>query len=342
MNLDIDSLAELAQTYLSFHLGEVRFGPIDTCILVLALSVALVSAVNLWRIGTREDRQQRLDALIGAPLRRTDTTATPAQSWYHRLGTGIGATPIVGTAEQHTLLAALAAAGIKGHGNLAALIAGKVCGGTAFGTLFWLFLEWQHFFAGSTTIQLGVLAAGFFLGWRAPEVVLSRLAARRKVRIEQGMPDALDLLVICAESGLSLDQAVEQVGIDLRLSSPDVADEFAETAAEMRVLPDRSLALENMARRTGIASLRSIVTTLTQAIKFGTPLAESLRVLAGEMRAARLARIEERAARLPVLLTIPLMSLILPVLMIVIGTPLALRMIDVLGSMVGGPAALPR
>ena len=335
-NLDIDSFVELAQTYLAFHIGEIRFGPIDTCILVLSLSVALLSALNLWRIGTREDRQQRLDALIGVPLHGTDATSTQRPSWYHRLGSSIAATPIVGTAEQHTLLAALAAAGIKGHGSLAALIAGKVFGGAIFATLFWLLLQWLHFFAGSTTIQLGVLAAGFFLGWRAPEVVLSRLAARRKVRIEQGMPDALDLLVICAESGLSLDQAVEQVGLDLRLSSPDVADEFAVTAAEMRVLPDRSLALQNMAQRTGIASLRSIVATLTQAIKFGTPLAESLRVLAAEMRAARLARIEERAARLPVLLTIPLMSLILPALMIVIGTPLALRMIDVLGPMLGG------
>jgi tight adherence protein C len=335
-DLDIGSLVAFAETYLAFHVGEVSFGPIDTCILVLALSVALVSAINLWRIGTREDRQQRLDALIGVPLRGGDATVPQRRSWYHHLGSSIGATPIVGTAEQHALLAALASAGIKGHGNLAALIGGKVCGGAAFGMLFWLLLQWLHLFAGATTIQLGVVAAGFFLGWRAPEVVLSRLAAWRKVRIEQGMPDALDLLVICAESGLSLDQAVEQVGIDLRLSSPDVAEEFAETAAEMRVLPDRSLALENMARRTGIASLRSIVATLTQAIKFGTPLAESLRVLAAEMRAARLARIEERAARLPVLLTIPLMSLILPALMIVIGTPLALRMIDTLGPMLGG------
>jgi tight adherence protein C len=100
----------------------------------------------------------------------------------------------------------------------------------------------------------------------------------------------------------------------------------------MRVSPVRSQALENLAQRTGLASLQSMVATLNQSIKFGTPLAESLRVLAVEMRAERLARFEERAARLPVLLTIPLMVFILPSLMIVIGTPLALRIMDMLGK----------
>ena len=99
----------------------------------------------------------------------------------------------------------------------------------------------------------------------------------------------------------------------------------------MRVAPNRGQALENLARRTGLGSLRSIVATLNQSIKFGTPLADSLRMLAAEMRTERLARFEERAARLPVLLTLPLMAFILPSLMIVIGTPLALRIIDMLG-----------
>jgi tight adherence protein C len=99
----------------------------------------------------------------------------------------------------------------------------------------------------------------------------------------------------------------------------------------MRVSAVRSQALENLARRAGIPSLRSMVAALNQSINFGTPLAESLRVVAAEMRAERLARFEERAARLPVLLTLPLMAFILPSLVIVIGTPLALRIIDMLG-----------
>ena len=147
-----------------------------------------------------------------------------------------------------------------------------------------------------------------------------------------GMPDALDLLVICAEAGLSLDHAIEQVGHVFHRSSPEVAKEFAATAAEMRVLPVRAQALENLAERVGLASLRSIVVTLNQSIKFGTSLAESLRILAAEMRAERLTRFEQRAARLPVLLTLPLMAFVLPSLMVVIGTPLVLHIIDVLGT----------
>jgi tight adherence protein C len=142
------------------------------------------------------------------------------------------------------------------------------------------------------------------------------------------MPDALDLLVVCAEAGLSLDQAIDQVSRDLRLSHPEVAEEFEITAAEMRVAPDRGAALDSLVRRTNLETLRSITATLTQAIRFGTPLAESLRVLAAEMRTARILKIEERAARLPVLLTIPLLCFILPALFIVIGTPVVLRIYD--------------
>jgi tight adherence protein C len=171
------------------------------------------------------------------------------------------------------------------------------------------------------------------LGWRFPDFVLYRLAARRRLRIEQGIPDALDLLVICAEAGLSLDQAIEQVAHELHQANRPVADEFAETAAEMRVLADRAQALENLVERTQLPSLRGMTTTLVQAIRFGTPLAESMRVLAAEMRTERLARLEERAARLPVLLTIPMMIFVLPCLLIVIGAPLMLRILDGLHQM---------
>jgi tight adherence protein C len=338
----IASLVDTARTYLAFRAGEARLGALDTCILIMALSGALVAALNLWRIGRREDFQERLDALRGTALIRAAPTRPRHPPWYHRLGAAIAATPIIGTTEQRTLLTALAAAGIRGHGRLASLLTAKGCSAVAFLMAAWLLLEWREFFADSTTVRLAILACAVLLGWKIPDVVLSRLAARRQLRLEQGMPDALDLLVFCAEAGLSLDQAIEQVAQDLRSSSPDVAGEFAATAAEMRVLPDRTRALENLAQRAGLASLRSIVATLNQSIRFGTPLSDSLRVLAAEMRAERLARYEERAARLPVLLSLPLMGFILPAMLIVVGTPLILRMLDFLqqaaagGSGVGG------
>jgi tight adherence protein C len=329
----IESAALIFQDYLAMRIGAMQFGPRDACALFLALAAALLPALSLWRISQSEDRQKRLlNALRRVSYDRPEPSRLRGSPWYwyQRLGTLVAATKIISKAEQERLLAALVAAGIKGHGHLAALVAAKLCSGAAFVPLGWLLLEWRQFFVGAPIIRLMSLVGALILGWRCPEVVLSRLAAKRRVRLETGMPDALDLLVICAEAGLSLDHAVEQVGRVLRSTNREVAEEFAATASEMRVAPARGQALENLAQRVGLTSLRGIVAALNQSIKFGTPLAGSLRVLAAEMRAERLARFEERAARLPVLLTLPLMAFILPSLMIVIGTPLALRIIDAL------------
>lgn len=323
---------ETASTYIGVRIAEMQFSAQDVGILILALAAALLSALNLWRIGQSEDRQKRLlDALRRVSWRRPNPPPARRATWYQQFGTLVAATRVIGKAEQERLLAALVAAGIKGHGHLAALVAAKVCSAAAFVPCCWLVLEWRQFFVGASSVRLAFLVGALILGWRCPEVVLARLTARRRMRLETGIPDALDLLVICAEAGLSLDHAIEQVGRFLPSSNPEVAEEFAATAAEMRVSAVRGQALENLAARAGIASLHSIVVALNQSVRFGTPLAGSLRVLAAEMRAERLARFEARAARLPVLLTLPLMAFIMPSLLLVIGAPLALRIIDMLG-----------
>lgn len=321
----------LVQAHFALRVGKMYFGPLNACILALALAAALLSALKLWRIGEREDREKRIfQTLRGDRCPRAEPESPRSPPWYQRLGTRIASTKIIRPAKQRSLLGALVAAGIDGHGRLAGLIAGKVCGGAVMIPVCWMMLEWFRLFVGVPILRMVIVAGAFMLGWRCPEIVLSRLAMRRRIRLETSMPDALDLLVICAEAGLSLDHAIEQVGNAFRRSSPEVAKEFAATAAEMRVLPVRGQALENLAERVGLASLRSIVVTLNQSIRFGTSLAESLRILAAEMRAERLARYEQRAARLPVLLTLPLMGFVLPSLMLVIGTPLVLRIIDML------------
>jgi tight adherence protein C len=326
--MDLETLLDLVRTYLTVRLGPVSLGPIETSVFMLALTAAFFSAFYLYRILTYEEREDRLVLLRTGITTQTGRAQGPR--WYTRLGSLIAASPIIGITEQQRLLRALAAAGIKGHGDLATFTASKLCGAVAFAALAWLFFEWRQWFVGSGAIRLALVLGALMLGWRFPDFLLSRLAARRRLRIEQGIPDALDLLVICAEAGLSLDQAIEQVSQEMRQANRPVADEFAVTAAEMRVLADRAQALENLVERIRLPSLRGITTTLTQAIRFGTPLAESMRILAAEMRTERLARLEERAARLPVLLTIPMMMFILPCLLIVIGTPLMLRILDTL------------
>jgi tight adherence protein C len=318
------------ETYLTLRIGQISLSAAGTATLIAAVGLALLSAVSLWRIGKQEDRRDRLVALRGAAFDRAQTARTQRPPWYRRLGGLVAASPIVGTREQQRLLRLLAAAGINGHGSLASFITAKLSGALAMTALLALLLQWLQWWPGDTAIRLVLFLGALMLGWRLPDFILYRLGARRRLALEQGIPDALDLLVICAEAGLSLNQAIEQISRDLYPSNRTVAEEFAATAAELRVLPDVGEALDNLAQRSGLAMLRSLTATLKQSIKFGTPLADSMRILAADMRFARQARIEERAARLPVLLAIPLALFILPCLFIVIGTPLLLRVTDFL------------
>jgi len=207
-----------------------------------------------------------------------------------------------------------------------------VCGAIVLAGLAWMTLELGRLFPNVVLIRVAALGAGFMFGWRAPDFILGHIIKRRRSRLEAGIPDALDLMVICAESGLSLNQSIEVISRELHASHKDVADEFATTSAEMQVVADIGQALDNLVERTGLPDLRSLIATLKQSLKFGTPLAESLRTIAAEMRATRQARYEQRAARLPVLLAIPMMIFILPCLLMIVSTPVVLRMMDVFKS----------
>ncbi len=176
-----------------------------------------------------------------------------------------------------------------------------------------------------TFAALGAALLGFF----APDVLIKNLIKKRVHQMELGLPDALDLLVICAEAGLSLDAALLRVARELELTWPELSEEFGITAAELTYLPERRLAFENLNARTNMASIRGVVNTLLQTAKFGTPLAQSLRVLAQEFRDARLVRAEEKAARLPAMLTVPMILFILPTLFIVLLGPAIISVMDI-------------
>jgi tight adherence protein C len=182
-------------------------------------------------------------------------------------------------------------------------------------------------------------AAGGVLGFFAPGIYLRNIIGKRAHKIQLGLPDALDLMVICAEAGLSLDATLMRVARELEANCPELAEEFGITAAELTFLPDRRQAFENLNNRTDLGSIRGVVNTLMQTAKFGTPLAHSLRVLAVEFRDARLFRAEEKAARLPALMTVPMILFILPTLFIVLMGPAALGIIDTFS---GGGRSGPR
>ena len=178
--------------------------------------------------------------------------------------------------------------------------------------------------------QFAVLpsVAAVLFGFFAPKLYLRNAADKRAKQLQLALPDGLDLMVICAEAGLSLDATLVRVSRELGNTWPELAEEFGITAAELTFLPDRRMAFDNLNNRTDSDGVRGVVNTLQQTAKFGTPLAQSLRVLATEMRTARMTRAEEKAARLPALLTIPMMIFILPTLFIVLLGPAAINVMD--------------
>jgi tight adherence protein C len=173
-------------------------------------------------------------------------------------------------------------------------------------------------YEASTTTLLLFSIAGALLGSYLPDLYVKNCTQKRQDKLRKGLPDALDLMVICAEAGLSLDSSLQRVSKELMRSWPEVAEEFGLAAVELGFLPERKRALDNLTARTDLPGLRAMVNTLTQTEKFGTPLAQSLRVLASELRTERMMKAEEKAARLPATLTVPMIIFILPPLFIVL------------------------
>ncbi len=182
-------------------------------------------------------------------------------------------------------------------------------------------------------MRLVAMVGSVIVGFYAPDIFVKNLTDKRKKALRKGLPDSLDLLVICAEAGLGMDAAFSRVAREMARSSPEVADELSLTSIELSFLPERRQALENLNARTNMPEFRGVVNTLLQTEKYGTPLAQSLRVLAGEYRTDRLMRAEEKAARLPAIMTVPMIIFILPVLFVVLMGPAILRIIDALGRM---------
>jgi tight adherence protein C len=164
--------------------------------------------------------------------------------------------------------------------------------------------------------------AGTIVGaYKAPDIWLKNKVTKRSHAIRKGLPDALDLLVICAEAGLTVDAAFGRVSRELGKAYPELGDEFGLTAIELGFLNERRQAFENLANRVDLEAVRGVDTTMIQTEKYGTPLASALRVLSAEFRNERMMRAEEKAARLPAIMTVPLILFILPTLFVVILGP---------------------
>lgn len=168
---------------------------------------------------------------------------------------------------------------------------------------------------------------GAYIGLKFPWMYVRRKRSKRYLKIQRSLADVLDLMTICAEAGLSLPATLERVSRELALSYPEMAEELSLTSIEIGFLPDRNKALSNMAERCKLPEVRGITSVLIQTEKYGTPIAQALRVLAAEFRTARMLRAEQKAAKLPALMTVPMIVFILPTLFIVILSPAIIKLL---------------
>jgi tight adherence protein C len=187
-----------------------------------------------------------------------------------------------------------------------------------------LFPDWTYQGKGLAAI------VGAAFGYLLPTIFLTNAVQKRQKVLTRALPDALDLMVICVESGMSIEAAFNKVSEEMSESAPLMAEEIGLTAAELAFLGDRRAAYENLAERTGLATFRSLTTTLLQSEKYGTPIATGLRVIAQENRDARLNAAEKKAAALPAQLTVPMIIFFLPVLFIVIAGPAGIQVAELM------------
>jgi len=178
-------------------------------------------------------------------------------------------------------------------------------------------------------IKIGICIAAAYLGLQAPMLFLRNAITKRQLSIKRAFPDALDLLLICVESGMSIEMAFRKVSVEIGAQSVALAEEFTLTTAELSYLQDRKVAYENLAKRTGLDGVKSVCLALQQSERYGTPLGTALRVMAQENRDMRMSEAEKKAAALPPKLTVPMILFFLPVLFIVILGPAAIRVMAI-------------
>ncbi len=194
-------------------------------------------------------------------------------------------------------------------------------------TLIYLFVLTR--FQWPVMMKVAAAFAGALFGYYLPDIFVSNITARRQLSIMRAFPDALDLMLICVESGMSIESAFGKVAAEIGTQSAELAEELGLTTAELSYLPDRSQAFDNLARRCGHGGVKSVAIALNQAEKYGTPMGQALRVAAQENREARMQQAEQKAASLPAKLTVPMIIFFLPCLFVVILGPAIMKIAGV-------------
>lgn len=325
-------------TLLGFDIFVI--GSILSGVAALAVLFAIYTAVTIKdpmskRVKALEGRREELKmGLVTASAKKRQSLVRNSDT-TDKIKDTLGSMKVLQQSQILTVQQKLAHAGIRNK-ELAIVVIGLravlpiLLGGFAFVMLYLVevYPDWEM-------KRVAALALAVFVGYKGPEIYLGNLAKKRSDAIRKGLPDALDLLVICAEAGLTVDAAFNRVAKELGRAYPELGDEFTLTAIELSFLNERRHAFNNLAYRVNLDAVKGVVTTMVQTERYGTPLASALRVLSAEFRNERMMRAEEKAARLPAIMTVPLIMFILPVLFIVILGPAACSIADAFSGGIG-------
>jgi len=295
------------------------------CALIAVLLWGATEAV-LFQLKRQEHLRQRLLAV------RRPTTALIGSGDMQQargllgiigaIGSGVARSGLLSQKTMAELTHTLGASGLRGPGALGVFVGAKLLLLIAMPLLAWVALQR---FGLSSMVRNASIAGAALVGLLGPDWWVRRRHKQYLDAIQAGLPDALDLMVICAEAGLGFEPAINRVAAEIRQAHPAISEEFGKTASELRVVSDSRVALVNMGTRTGLDSLKRMGSMLSQTMRYGTPLGDALRVLSAEMRYEMLMRFEARAARLPVLMTIPMILFILPCIFLIVGGPAAIQ-----------------
>jgi tight adherence protein C len=295
----------------------------------LAVLVAIYLAATVRdpmakRVKVLNERREQLKAGITASTTKRRAKLIHQRESTDRMRTFLQSLQVLQDDQLKVAQGKLAQAGIRSKDLAVAIIFGRLILPIAVGAIAGFMIYGSDMFPDWSDFKKFMVFAGAVgFAYKAPDIFVDNKISKRSAAIRKGLPDALDLLVICAEAGLTVDAAFARVAKELGRAYPELGDEFQLTSIELSFLTERRMAFENLSKRVKLDALKGVVTTMIQTEKYGTPLASALRVLSAEFRHERMMRAEEKAARLPAIMTVPLILFILPTLFVVILGPAA-------------------
>jgi tight adherence protein C len=291
-------------------------------LLIMSALVLMYQSRQQDRIAARVRMVQGLPQVVVAPVERESVRVASVRA-IASLGQLILRSGVLSARTRAEFANTLATAGLHGPNGLAVFVGGKILLTLGLPVLAWV-LQHQGIRLPGMLGTLMIPGAAV-LGLLAPDWLLGRKRKKYQQRLERGLPDALDMMVICAQAGLGLGAAIIRVATEMQGSHWEVSQELSQTASELQILSDSRIALTNLGNRTGIDGYKRLGSTLVQTMQYGTPLTDALRALAAEMRQDLLTKFEARAARLPVLLTMPTLLFILPCVFLIAGGPAIIK-----------------